>query len=94
MTGINKGKPRLPQKLNMNSACLLTMRAKGSLEALFWDYFSNDAKLKKWQGSEMKYVSASVIEKVLADMQSLASDEKKEEIAECARYFRQLNRVS
>lgn len=134
VTGINKGKPRLPQKLNMNSACLLTMRAKGSLEAervivgvsmvaedfvgaecttgmiplhekyrilwdsdqeelLFWNYFSNDAKLKKWQGSEMKYVSASVIEKVLADMQSLASDEKKEDIAECARYFNQINRV-
>lgn len=33
LSGANKGKPRIPKVLNMNSACLLTVKAEGQKEA-------------------------------------------------------------
>lgn len=134
-SGVNKGKPRVPKKLNMNSSCLLTMKPEGYTESdriilgmcmvaddfigancesgvipahekyriiwgleqeelLFWNYFSSTSKLQRWGNYEMKYVSNTVIKKILEDMIRLTSDMKNQEnILEFYNYFCEMNHL-
>lgn len=135
LSGNNKGKPRVPKNLNMNSACLLTMKPEGGKERdriilgafmtpsdfigenctsgivpahekyriiwepeqedlLFWDYFSDDAKLDKWGTINMKSVSITLIKKILEDMMNLVSERnEKETIHDFYQYFCQMNQL-
>lgn len=135
LSGNSKGKPRIPKNLNMNSACLLTMKPEGGAEKdriilgvfmtpnefigencitgivpahekyrimweseheelLFWDYFSDDAKLNKWGSSNMKYISITLVKKILEDMISSASEiSEKEIILDFYQYFCQMNHL-
>lgn len=135
MTGKHKGEPRVPKSINMNSACLLTMKPKGGREEdrfiagifmtvpdfigskcikgiihahenyriiwdpeeedmLFWKYATDEKNMVKWGSNEMKYISNTIIQKVLEDMLRLnQNDEKQEEILNFYQYFNQLNQL-
>ena len=135
LTGKNKGKSLVPKNINMNSACLLTMKPEGGTERdriivgifmtpkdfiggslntgiipahenyriiwesehdklLFWDYFSDEAKLDKWGNSKMKYVSINLIKRILRDMIKFASEKNdKERIQDFYKYFCYMNNL-
>lgn len=135
LSGNSKGKPRVPKNLNMNSACLLTMKPEGGKEEdriilgvymtpsdfigekcetglipahekyriiwgseqeelLFWDYFSKEARLEKWGASKMKYISITVIKRILEDMLNIVSEKnEKELIQDFYQYFCQMNQL-
>lgn len=135
LAGNNKGKPRVPKNLNMNSACLLTMKPEGSTERdriilgvfmtpnnfigevcktgvipahesyrviweskqediLFWDYFSNEAKLEKWGSLKMKYISINLVKRILEDMIRLTSEQnEKEKLKDLYKYYCQMNHI-
>ena len=135
LTGINKGKSRVPKNLNMNSACVLTIKPDGGTEKdrfilgifmtpnnfigedcttgiipahekyrivweaeeeklLFWDYFSDDAKMEKWGNINMKIISNTLVKKILGDMITNVSDKiDKKTILEFYNYFCKINQL-
>ncbi|MGC4018076.1 MAG: hypothetical protein QM793_01765 [Muricomes sp.] len=135
LSGVNKGKPRIPKNLNMNSACLVTVKAEGQKESgrtiagifmtpenfiglecengkvdahekyrisweeeetelNFWNYFPEDARLNSWGNCEIKYISNTVIQRILEDMINLTfDDERKEEIKKFYHYFMEMNQI-
>jgi hypothetical protein len=135
LSGANKGKPRIPKSLNMNSACLLTNKGEGERERkrtiagifmteenfvgmecdtgiihahdkyriiwepedeelYFWSFFPEKAEPEKWGNCEIKYISSTVLIKILENMRELTgSEEKKEEISKLYHYFCDINQV-
>ena len=59
---------------------------------LFWNYFPEDLRLKKWGSSEIKYLPTTMIKKILEDMLALSGyDNQENEIYEFYDYFCQIN---
>lgn len=64
-------------------------------EALpFWNYFPHMNQPPKWGGTEMKYFSNRIMQRILYDIQDVAADpERKETAKEFYRYFCSVNRL-
>lgn len=135
LSGASKGEPRIPQRLNINTACLLTAVPEGATEEerliigvfmvddefngkectdgiipahetyrimldpesermVFWDYFSTDAKRKKWGNCEIKYLSNINMQEILIHMvKNIKDKDRKEQAKDFYDYFCSINRL-
>lgn len=135
VSGKNKGEPRVLRKMNMNSACVLTVKAKDDGEEnrivsgifmpeedfvglkcsagfiqshqdywipwdytqtrlMFWDYFPEAERPRRWGNTEMKYISNSIVPQILKDMQRLTPEGvERERIAAFYDYFCRMNQI-
>lgn len=131
-TGKRRGEPKIPKLINMNSACLLTMKEEGDKEEnriivgifmvieyfigekcntgiipahekyrilwdddqeklKFWDFLPEHLRLEKWGSSEVKYMTSSVIKRILEAMEKVSTGEMQERVKSFYQYFIELN---
>ncbi len=60
----------------------------------FWNFFSEDKRLKSWGSRKMKYLSTVVVEQILNRIFAMDTDDDlKEEMIEFNRYFSEINYI-